>query len=61
VGVSILDGLTVQFSMGAFGLVIDSSVLLIGIAAGAIVGLVGALPPAARCLRLPIPEALKAA
>lgn len=55
-----LDGLTVPFSMGVFGLQIDAAVLTIGIAAGLVLGLVGALPPAARCLRLPITEALKA-
>jgi len=59
-GLVLLDGLTVRFSMGVFGLVIDSQVVLIGIAAGAMVGVLGALPPAWRCLRLPIAEALKA-
>ncbi|WP_428940742.1 ABC transporter permease [Fontivita pretiosa] len=59
-GFVLLDGLTVRFSMGVFGLVIDSQVVLIGIAAGAIVGVLGAIPPAWRCLRLPIAEALKA-
>ncbi len=54
-----LDGLAVQFSMGAFGLRIDSSILLLGLGAGLLLGLVGALPPAIRCLRLPITESLK--
>ncbi|MFK7883911.1 MAG: ABC transporter permease [Phycisphaerales bacterium] len=54
-----LDGLAVRFSMGAFALTIDPPVMVAGIAAGLIVGVVGAIPPAARCLRLPIPEALK--
>lgn len=56
----LLDGITVQFSMGAFGLAIDGPVVLLGIVAGTMVGLLGALPPAIRCLRLPITEALKA-
>jgi ABC-type antimicrobial peptide transport system permease subunit len=56
----LLDGLTVRFSMGVFGLVIDSSVLLLALAAGLFLGVIGALPPAYRCLRLPIAEALKA-
>jgi putative ABC transport system permease protein len=56
----LLNQLTVRFSMGVFGLVIDSPVLLTGLAAGLLVGVVGALPPAWRCLRLPISEALKA-
>jgi putative ABC transport system permease protein len=58
-GIIFLDGLTVQFSLGAFGLVIDSAVILLAIAAGCAVGIIGALPPAIRCLRLPITEALK--
>ena len=59
-GLLLLDGLTVRFSMGVFGLMIDSSVLLLALAAGLFLGVIGALPPAYRCLRLPIAEALKA-
>jgi ABC-type antimicrobial peptide transport system permease subunit len=55
-----LNGITVRFSMGAFGLLIDSTVLLMGLAAGLLLGIVGALPPAWRCLRLPVSDALKA-
>jgi hypothetical protein len=55
-----LDGLAVRFSMGAFGITIDSPVLAVGLGAGVALGLFGALPPAWRCLRLPIPVALKA-
>ena len=58
-GVFLLDGLAVKFSMGAFALTIDAPVLLVGILGGLLVGLVGAIPPAIRCLRLPITEALK--
>ncbi len=60
VAVLLLNGLTVRFSMGAFGLVIDSTVLLAGLSAGLLLGIAGALPPAWRCLRLPISDALKA-
>ncbi|MCS7034788.1 MAG: ABC transporter permease [Phycisphaerae bacterium] len=56
-----LNDLTVQFSLGAFGLAIDGVAVLLGIAAGLVVGICGAIPPAIRCLRLPITEALKAA
>lgn len=56
----LLDGMTVPFSAGVFGLTVDSHVMLLGIAAGLLLGLVGALPAAFRCLRLPITEALKA-
>jgi len=58
-GLWLLDGLAVRFSMGAFALTIDAPVVLAGVAGGLLVGLVGALPPAIRCLRLPITEALK--
>jgi len=34
-------------------------VMLVGVAGGLLVGLVGAIPPSIRCLRLPITEALK--
>jgi putative ABC transport system permease protein len=59
-GLLLLDGLAVRFSMGAFALTIDPPVLLAGLLGGLVVGLVGAIPPAIRCLRLPITEALKA-
>jgi putative ABC transport system permease protein len=59
-GVLVLDGLAVRFSMGAFGLVVDAPVLSLALLAGLALGLLGALPPAWRCLRMPIPEALRA-
>lgn len=59
IGLLVLDGLAVRFSMGAFALTIDAPVVLAGLVGGMLVGLVGALPPAIRCLRLPIPESLK--
>jgi len=34
--------------------------LAIGLGAGFLLGVIGALPPAWRCLRMPITEALKA-
>ncbi|MHC4910497.1 MAG: ABC transporter permease [Planctomycetota bacterium] len=55
-----LDGLAVRFSMGAFGLIIDHGVVLVALLAGLVLGVIGAIPPAMRCLRLPIAEALKA-
>jgi putative ABC transport system permease protein len=60
IGLVALDGLAVRFSMGAFALTLDAPVLLIGVLGGLAVGCVGAIPPAVRCLRLPITEALKA-
>ncbi len=60
VGVFLLDGLAVRFSMGAFGLLIDETVIGLGLLTGLALGVVGALPPAIRCLRPTIPVALKA-
>jgi len=56
----LLDGVAIGFSMGVFGLDVDSGVLALGLAFGLGLGLVGAVMPAIRCLRLTIPEALKA-
>jgi putative ABC transport system permease protein len=60
VGVFLLDGLAVRFSMGAFGLLIDETVIGLGLLTGLALGVVGALPPAIRCLKPTIPVALKA-
>jgi putative ABC transport system permease protein len=59
-GLFVLDGVAVRFSMGSFGLNVDAGVLGVGLAAGLALGVLGALPPAARCLRMAIPVALKA-
>lgn len=58
-GALLLDGLAVRFSMGAFGLVVDAPVIALGLCGGLAMGLLGALPPAWRSMRLPIPVALK--
>lgn len=60
IGVFLLDGLAVRFSMGAFGLMIDETVIGLGLLTGLALGVVGALPPAIRCLKPTIPVALKA-
>jgi putative ABC transport system permease protein len=54
-----LDGIAIQFSMGTFGIKIDESVVAIGLATGLFVGVAGCVVPAIRCLRLPLPSALK--
>lgn len=56
----LLDGMAVRFSMGVFQLAVDSSAIVWGLAAGALVGLVGAVPPAVQCFRLPVAAALRA-
>ena len=55
----LLNGVAVRFSMGAFALTLDAPVILGGLAAGALMAVVGVVPPLFRCLRLPIVEALR--
>ncbi|MEE2896683.1 MAG: ABC transporter permease [Planctomycetota bacterium] len=57
----LLDGLTIRFSMGAFGLSVGAPEIALGLAAGLVLGIAGALVPAIRCLRQSIPESLRAA
>jgi len=59
-GAWLLDEVVVQFSMGAFGLRIDATVIAWGLGTGLVLGVIGAILPAWRCLRLPIAESLKA-
>ncbi len=56
----LLDGVAIRFSMGAFGLRLDGTTVGFGITMGLMLGLIGSIPPALRCLRMPIAEALKA-
>ena len=55
----LLDGRTVPFSIGAFTLEIGPGVALTGILTGLFLGLLGALPPAIRCLKPALPVALR--
>jgi putative ABC transport system permease protein len=59
IAVTVLDGRTIPFSIGAFTLEIDPSVATAGILTGLFLGLLGALPPAFRCLKPPLPTALR--
>ena len=54
------QGTAVRFTMGAFTLQIDRVALMVGCAAGLGLGVFGAIPPAVRAFRMPIPDALKA-
>jgi putative ABC transport system permease protein len=60
-GLLFLDGLSVRFSGSAFGLLLDAPSVALGLLAALALGLVGAVPPAVRCLRLPIATALRSA
>ena len=57
---ALANGAVVRFTMGAFALRIDSVTVAVGCATGLLLGLVGAIPPAVRAMRLPIAEGLKA-
>lgn len=59
VAVLLLDGRTIPFSIGTFTVEIGPGVALAGIATGLFLGLLGALPPAIRCLKPPLPVALR--
>jgi len=57
--VLLLDGRTVPFSIGAFTLDISPGVAVTGVVTGLLLGLIGALPPAIRCLKPSLPVALR--
>ena len=59
VAVVLLDGRTIPFSIGAFTLNVGPGVAITGIVTGLLLGLLGALPPAIRCLKPPLPTALR--
>ena len=55
----LLDGLSIRFSMGLFGISIDDVSILVAIAAAIAISLAGIALPAWRCLLAPLPEALR--
>jgi ABC-type antimicrobial peptide transport system permease subunit len=55
-----VNNATVRFTMGAFALDIDETAVLIGCSVGLFLGVLGAVPPAIRALRMPIVDGLKA-
>ncbi|MEX1117013.1 MAG: FtsX-like permease family protein [Akkermansiaceae bacterium] len=55
-----LDGRTIPFSIGAFTVSITPDVALSGLVTGFLLGTLGALPPAFRCLKPALPAALRA-
>ncbi len=59
VAVAVLEGFTVPFSIGTFSLALPFDVVAIGLLVGIGLGVVGALPPAYRCLKAPLPVALR--
>lgn len=54
-----LEGRTVPFSIGTFTLILSPEVLGAGLLTGILLGSLGTLPPAIRCLLPPLPRALR--
>ena len=59
VALFLLDGRTIPFSIGAFTVSVTPQVALAGLVTGILLGILGAVPPAIRCLRPPLPKALR--
>jgi ABC-type lipoprotein release transport system permease subunit len=59
-GLLFVNGTAVRFTMGAFVLRVDSVGIAIACMTALILGVVGALPPATKAMRLPVVEAIKA-
>ncbi|OYW24606.1 MAG: ABC transporter substrate-binding protein, partial [Planctomycetales bacterium 12-60-4] len=60
IALTLLNGMAVRFTMGAFTLRIDGVAILIGFGVGLLLGVVGALPPALKALRAEVAASLKA-
>ncbi|QDV25436.1 ABC transporter permease [Aureliella helgolandensis] len=57
---TLLNGVAVRFTMGAFRLNIDSTAILLGCSVGISLGILGAIPPALKALRSEVAVSLKA-
>ncbi|MGB0774466.1 MAG: ABC transporter permease [Akkermansiaceae bacterium] len=55
----LLDGRTVPFSIGTFTLSLSPAVIFTGLITGILLGTIGTLPPAIRCLSPSLPKALR--
>jgi putative ABC transport system permease protein len=59
IGLAVVDGAAVRFTMGAFMLRVDSVGVAVACTVAILLGVVGALPPALKAMRLPVAEAIK--
>ncbi|MEM9016139.1 MAG: ABC transporter permease [Verrucomicrobiota bacterium] len=57
--VVLIEGVNVPFTIGTFEMTLTFSVILLGLGTGIVLGSIGALPPAIRCLASPLPVALR--
>lgn len=55
----LLDGRTIPFSIGAFTITVTPQVAVTGLVSGILLGILGSIPPAIRCLLPPLPKALR--
>jgi ABC-type antimicrobial peptide transport system permease subunit len=55
----LLDGITIPFSIGAFTIGITPGVAVVGLVTGILLGILGSIPPAIRCLTPALPKALR--
>jgi len=60
VALLLVNGVAIRFTMGAFQLRVDHVAVITGLLSGVLIGVVGAIPPAIRAMRLSIVDALKA-
>lgn len=55
-----VNGAAIRFTMGAFPLRIDSVSILIGCSTGLLLGIIGAIPPSIRAMKMSVVDGLKA-
>ena len=60
IAITLVNGVAVKFTMGAFCLEVDSLTILIGCVVGISLGILGAIPPALKALRIQIVDGLRA-
>jgi len=60
VGLWLVNGVAIRFTMGAFALNVDGTAILIASGVGVLIGSFGAIPPATKALRADVAMSLKA-
>lgn len=60
IGLWLVNGVAIRFTMGAFALNVDEFAILIASSVGVLIGSLGAIPPATKALRADVASSLKA-
>jgi putative ABC transport system permease protein len=60
IAIALVNGISVRFTMGAFDLRVDQVTVFLGCGVGLALGVMGAILPAIRVLRLPVVDGLRA-